>query len=836
MRGMPSTTSFALTIAPTIALALILGCEAPSTYELEDDVEIFRDSLGVVHIYAQSDEDVMYASGYMQAHDRLFQMDLTRRRALGRRAEILGAGAVDDDAMIRRMGIPRWAREAADRMRDESPDEYRLLVAWTSGVNAFIAEVNAGTAPLPYGFGPSELDYAPEPWEPMDGVAVGKLILFGNANQLELDLLATIIRDLLPQTFERIPLMRPLVGAYVVPPEERPVDTSSGPLTRTAASAPSLSRRAREWIDRELLNIVPSITARYASNNWALEGRHTASGTPLLAGDPHQPLRTPSLFWMQHMSSADAGGTLDVAGFSFVGTPLVQLGHNGAIGWTATTSYPDISDLWEVRSDGITVNAGGEQITIVRREELIEVRGSDPETLVVEEVPGYGVLLPEDLTPVPIVSTGARMLFDWTGFRVTHEASAFLAMNRAQSLEDFEAGVDRMEIGCFNFLAASSGGIAYRSSPLVPVRGAGATDREHWAMLDGDDPETFWTDDILPLSQLPHSRGGERGWIASANNDPLGFTADGTTAGDPYYFGVFFDPGTRAGRIEDELERLTARGAVTEEEMQALQMDAHSLLADALVPVISEAWAAVPTDEALAEFRGRTDLETLVTLVTAWDRRMTREQAAPVAFDVFMFFAANEVLADDFLFLFGAILGEEPAYMMKWLVGALRGDYPRAGELLPQGRDVAVLRALDATSDWLTERFGGVEPSLYTWGVHHGSRFPSEWGERLDGAWVPTDGGVGTVNVSSSSFLNDGGTVARLESTGGALFRIVLGFDDGDGSPRASVNVSRGTSGDPDSPFLANTTEDWIEGRYSPLLFRRDEAEADLVESWELGP
>ncbi|MCZ7687568.1 MAG: penicillin acylase family protein [Sandaracinaceae bacterium] len=256
---------------------LALACDppielVPEDYALEAEVEIIRDSLGVVHIRAESDEDLFYASGYMQAVDRLFQMDLTRRRALGRRAEVLGPSYVDDDTIVRVVGIERWAREAARELRAERPDDYRLMVAWTAGVNARIEEVRSGAAPLPYGFGEDELDYLPERWEPTDGFAVGKLILWGNANQLEFDLLATIIRDFSPEAFARVPLMRPIQDAYVLPPEELPAGgTTSAPIVSAPRELPELPPDAARRLSARLFDLVPAPTAAYASNNWAMD-------------------------------------------------------------------------------------------------------------------------------------------------------------------------------------------------------------------------------------------------------------------------------------------------------------------------------------------------------------------------------------------------------------------------------------------------------------------------------------------------------------------------------------------------------------------------------------
>ncbi|MFK7987184.1 MAG: penicillin acylase family protein [Sandaracinaceae bacterium] len=808
----------------------------PAAYALTGEVDVYRDSLGVAHIYGDNDADVFYASGYMQAVDRLFSMDLQRRRALGRRAEVLGAGFVDDDQLVRTVGVERWGRASAALAREQSPEDFELVVAWTAGVNRRIQEILDGDVPLPYGYRESELDFAPEPWAVPDTFVVGKLILFGNANQLEFDLLATILRDYVAEAFEIVPVMAPLTDAFVLPPEERPAGAADRSWRAPGPRHQHLLPADAEERMRGIFDIVPSPVAQFASNNWALEGRHTESGRPLIAGDPHQGLRSPGVFWMQHLNSADAGGTLDVTGFSFVGTPAVQLGHNARLAWTATTTYPDISDLWEVSVTSTSVSLGGEDLDLFSHDEVIEVRDADPVTITVAEVPGRGVLLPEGIAPLPVTAGGRRLLYNWVGMRATTEAGDFLAIDRASTLEEFEAAVDRMEIGCFNFLAATSDGITYRSSPFVPDRGPGALSRAHWALLDGDDAASLWSGERIPLSDMPRSRGGERGWITSANNDPFGFTGDGTTVGDPFYFGVFYDPGTRAARIESELTRLTERGDVTMADMQALQMDAYTVIADALVPVLEEAASNVATDEALADFRNRPELDGLVAQLSAWDRQLTRDSSAAVVFDAFMFLVTRSALRDDFTVAFEAILTGQPVFMIKWAVLALTGGFERADEVLQDGRDFTVMRALSNTAEFLTERFGGVEPENYTWGEHHGTLFAAEWPGGESGGWFPTDGGVGTVNVSSASFLGAGSApVERLESRGGAVYRMVAGFNEA-GRPVAEVNTARGNSGDPESAFFDNAMSDWIEGNYVPMLFERSEIEADAAESLTFAP
>lgn len=585
---------------------------------------------------------------------------------------------------------------------------------------------------------------------------------------------------------------------------------------------------------RELLRRLGAIR-RGGSNNWALDGRHTATGRPLIANDPHQPLTSPSLMWVQHMNSARGRGELDVAGFSFVGTPGIQLGFNADVVWAATTASPDVSDLWDVQvTDGV-VQVGDEMVEIQPRVEEIVVRGADPVTLTVEEVPGYGLLIPDDFSPFPVTSRDRRLLFNWTGFRPTSEVHCFLEFDRAGTVEEFERAVDQFEVGSFNWIAADVDGITYRSHVLVPDRGEPSTMAPSWLVLDGDDPSTFWTGEFLSSEQLPQSRGEARGWLASANNDPFGFTADGDVTDDPFFFGAFFNPGSRSQRIHEELERLTDRGEVTLEDMRTLQLDAYLRMADEVLPVVEEAWAAVPTDEALAEYRGRDDLSTLMDLMVGWDRQMVRESPGALAFFVFLNYLAHRGIGDDLSLFFAPILEVKSIYVLKIVVHAITGAFPDAEDLLQPGRDVVVLRALDAAAGFLDDHFGGVAPSLYRWGDFHGTRFLNPIGGELDGGWVPTDGATDTINQAAAPFFIGGTPVDRLESTGGVIFRLLASFDE-EGAPQVEVSFPRGNGGEPDSPHWDDTLEDWVEGRYRRFPFLRAEVEAEESDRLTISP
>lgn len=826
--GLLATLASGCTLEPYPCTTCIEPFDGPSA-----DVALKRDGLGVVHVYGQNDADVFYGAGYAQARDRLFQMDMMRRQALGRRAEVLGPDRRFDDELVRIVGIPEWGRQAAEALERDRPEAYRLLEAWTAGVNARIDEVRDGTAPLPYGFGPAELDYLPEPWSNDDGFIVGKLILFGNANQIEFEILATILHRYFGETTDPIPLVAPLAESFILPESELPA-SGSQPLSGTVTFGPSrpLPDDAADRLRHFARRMAPFRPA--ASNNWAIDGAHTDSGRPLVAGDPHQALRTPNVFWAHHLNSADAGGSLDVIGFGFVGTPVVQLGHNRHVAWTATTSYPDVMDLLDVAYDEETVSIGGEPIAIERTTETIAIAGSEPTELMIERVPGHGVLLPSGLSPLPLVDAGRRMLLRWPGLAATSEGEAFLALDQAGDLDAWRSAIDQMEIGNFNFIGATADGIAFHSRPLTPVRAAISDAAPPYRVLDGDDPGNAWVGE-LTADQLPDSTGAGRGWLASANNDPFGFTADGKIEGDAHYFGVFYDPGTRAARIDSELSRLVATGDVTSDDLEALQADTHSVFADELIPLLEEVFATVDADPDLAPYRDRPELVELHALLTAWDRKMERESPAALAFDAFMWFAAAGALRDDMTLAFDTVAEASGVYVLKWSIMTLTRRFEAAEGLMQEGRSVILMEALSKAAEWLTTTYGSVAATDYQWADLHHTRFVGLWGDALDRPPIPSDGGDGTVHVANGAFLRDGEPVDRIESTGGAAYRMVMGFDD-DGTPHATVSFPPGNDGEPGSPFFDNNLEDWLEDRFQPLPYRTDDVVAATVEETVLLP
>lgn len=808
---------------------------------LTAEVEILVDDRGIPHIYGQTDNDVLYAQGYHMASERLFQMALLRRRALGRQAEVLGEDFVDQDVTSRTFNLRHYGTLNAERLREDSPAFYNAAVSFVAGVNAYVDEVNAGTQPLPYGF--AEAGFTPENWSLEDEFAISKLFMLGNSNQLERDLLASVLSTNLPDVWESFELGKPMFDTPILEPGELPPPSAPGSLPSQLGRIPA--RAADPYSEQAVAEAFAKLRKAtghidppgpFGSNNWAIDGRHTDTGRSMIAGDPHQPLQSPSLMFGIHLNSADAGqgGTQDVIGFSFAGTLGVQLGHNRKLHWTATTNFGDVMDLWDVRVEDEGVWAGDDYVEWVTREEVIEVAGGEPVVLEVHDVPGYGVIVPETLLPLPVSAPGRQLLVNWTGFQATAEERCFFEMGIAEDIDSWEQAVDIMEVGGFNFIAATADDIAYRVSILVPERDLSAGYLPY-LIIDGDNAGSYW-DGYLSQAQMPQTRAEDRGWVGTANNDPFGFTFDGDITNDPYYYGYFYASGLRAKRLDDRFEELTAAGGVTQADMEALQLDTHSTLSDALLPILFDAAEAVGTDPALAEYEGNADIQALAAELEGWDQRMDRDSSAALIWHAWLHFMSHEAVGDDLGFLFTLVFAEEPPYILKIPGLAMTGGYSTDNLIQTSQAEVA-LAGLQRTAQWLTETFGGIDPSGYSWGDMHGTYFANPFGGELDGGWVATNGGEDTLNVSSSNFYAGAGgdAVERFDSTDGPIFRIVTTFAE-DGTPQATVNFPRGNSGLPGTPHWDDTLEDWVEGVYSPLPFGRAEVEAAMESSYTLSP
>lgn len=793
-------------------------------------IEVIRDDNGVPHIYGANDRDAFFGAGYMMATDRLLQVDMARRRALGRWAEVL-PNHLEDDKLARLFDWRDLGKAAAEVTAKENPDEWHIMQAWVAGLNRRIDEVRDGKVPLPYGFGPGELDYMPERWDDADVLVVAKMTGFGNDESIEFELFDTIAETIYPDKMNKVQLPRPVRDVWTVPPEDRPKDLPAalqipGSAPNRQPLLPIKVDPARLARSMKILDALSSLRAA-GSNNWAIDGRFTDSGRPMLAGDPHLGFGFPGVFYALHIDSADQGGTFNVAGFSFPGLPGVSIGQTDKVAWSPTTAFADVMDVWDVPSpDFDTVEIGGQAVTVTEREETIRVRGAgmpvgegDDVVVTERDIPGQGVILPADLAPIPVAPAGHELFMRWTGYD-QGGGSRLLGLNRTHSIDDFDAAVDQQNGLNFNMLAADAKGITLRVGLDVPDRDP-RKGFSPWKVMDGTNAASLWTGALLPREHLPRGRAAQRGFLNTANNDPFGFSADGRVDDDPWYYGAFFAPGWRAGRAADELTRLSKQGNVGVKDMETLQLDLHSNMADDLLPLLDAAWASADHSNA--------DLATLVQALDSWDRRMDRPSSGAVVFNAFAHFVASSAIQDDLGVLYGPAFDLEAVFMLKVSTLLMRGDYPDGSALLQSGRDAVLLDALQKTADFLTQRFGSVDPAGYTYGDLHVTKWYDALGAGLDFGENPSDGAESTVNVSPHSFYDGAKPGQRWPSHYGPILRLVADFD-ADGTPRLRYNFPLGNVCDPKSPHFDDMRDGWLNGKYHDMRFKRADVDAHTEE------
>src|SRR5699024_7094102 len=258
-----------------------------------------------------NDSDLFYAQGYVQARERLFQMDLARRQASGSLSELVGSQAIDNDKYFRTLGL----RRAAEKSLAIYPKQAKeVLDTFTDGVNAFIQEATDNNNLL--------LEYAllgakPENWSQIDSLTIGKYMAFDLGGHWE----RQAFNYYLMQTFEESKA-KELLPSY--------------PKNGSTVIQPGEINIASAFEDV----IIPD--PFNGSNNWVISGDKTASGKPLLADDPHLGLSTPSIWYEMSLESAE----INVAGVIFAGIPGIILGHNEKIAWGVTNTGPDVQQLF----------------------------------------------------------------------------------------------------------------------------------------------------------------------------------------------------------------------------------------------------------------------------------------------------------------------------------------------------------------------------------------------------------------------------------------------------------------------------------------------------------
>ena len=737
---------------------------------VEADVEVLRDKWGIPHIFAGNDEDLFFGFGLAMAQDRLWQLDYYRRRATGRLAEVLGEEALDEDVLVRTVGINRIAASQVTRLPAET---LRRLEAFSAGINS-VTEDSRDKPPIEFGL----LDYSPEPWAPVDSVAVwawfrwyltGRLGVIYNPEMAA----RALGDDALLEAF-----FAPEAGGHesILPEGSYPSARGEAEKVGGAVGGPD------DWA---------------GSNNWVVGGGRTASGRPIVASDPHIAIGSVSCWYEVHLS----GGPFNVTGTAYVGVPVIIFGRSERVGWGLTNNICSQRDLYREKTDAerpgqFLYNGQWEPSRELTEEIAVKGRGTVTKTVVFSR---NGPIV-DELVP-PLATKDGPLSMRWLGQDFSDEISCYHAAYQARNCDEFREALRGWLVPTLSLAFGDvEGHIGYQCVGRIPIR-------EGWerGFRRGWDPADQWRE-LVPFDGMPALSDPPQDWIRSANNR--------TAPEDyPYPLSGTWPVSYRAMRIRQMLE--DAEG-VTHQDVARMQMDTLALRAVDSIPALLKLLSGA--DDAR--------VREAVSHLESWDRRMEPDS---VGATIFHLFSPGWGKA-----LFAQRMHGEYADALGGSVGALGTELlseDRHGWMTSSTREEVALSAMNEALDRLTELLG-LEMSGWTWGRLHTGRLKhllesrGDLGQLLNREGGPVPGSGDTVCST--------GPDADFKTAGGSNYRLVA--DMSDSPPGLWASDAAGQSGHPGSPNYCDQLADWSVGRPHYLPMDRERAEAGAVHRLRLRP
>ncbi len=716
-------------------------------------VSIIRDENGVPHIKAKNEHDLYYAQGYVEAQDRLFQMDLSRRQASGRLSEVVGKAMIERDKFFRTLGLRRAAEESYQQYSTQGKN---VLNWFAEGVNDYIKDAISSNR-LPVEF--TLLNYQPEKWTSIDSLTIGKYMAFdlgGHWNEQAFNYwaLKNVSEEKAKELLPSYPKDAPLIISEL---KESQID-----IGKSFASA-----------------VKPPVFN--GSNDWVVSGEKSKSGKPLLADDPHLSLATPSIWYQMHLQADD----INVSGVIFAGIPGIILGSNEHIAWGVTNTGPDVQDLYiEKRNPKnpkqFLYNKQWYDARIIN--EPIKVKG--------EKTIPYKVTITKH---GPVISEFAYQNKDntvfslqWTALEPSKELEAVLNMNRAKNWNEFETALLDFQTPTQNFVFASDDGtIVYKANGKIPIRKKG----------DGLYPVPGWTDEYgwkgyIPFDQLPKVVNPVQGFISSANNKVVNDQY-------PYHISNVWAQPYRQTRIQ---EVLNSKEKLSVSDMKSLQMDQMNVSAREFVPQFLKLLNQEPL----------TDIEQdAVDLLKKWNYKDDKDLAAPLIYNFWIKEISNVLFGKQIPKNVRGLFEGESQAVDQLLRNALSGN---EGEWVEEkgGIKIVLRTSLKNVLTDLKDKYGE-NPEDWKWGDYHKLYFAhpisssSNILQLIFNHEKPIPIGGSKVTVQAASNGQDGIV------NHGASWRFVIDTSDMGSSYHI---VGPGQSGNFRSKWYHDQINDWVDGKY----------------------
>ena len=754
-------------------------------YGLKKNVSVYRDSWGIPHIKAANEPDLFFAQGFVTAQDRLWHMDFDRHQALGRWAEFAGASGIERDRLLRAAGM---GRTAPLDYACSNPATQTMIDAYTAGVNAFITTTKS--LPIEYKI----LEQDPEPWENWHCLAVYKM-----RNTLLGTFEPKLLRTQLAQAGAATNLARLMRGypqghLLTVPPGEvykgEPLD-GLDELNKAAAAA--------NWLNE----------TDPGSNAWAISGAFTESGQPLIAGDSHRALDTPSVYYQVHLACPE----FTVIGHSVPGMPAaLHFCHNEHVGWGMTYGSADTQDLFIERfregASGRQYEFKGQWLAAEVLEETIQVRHADPVALQIT-ITHHGPVIAGDPRHGQGLAISDPGLIEGTPW-----ADAARDAMRAHSVDELHTAFGKWNDRVNNYAVADvHGNFGYLHEGKIPIRDAA----NGWRAVPGWSGEHEWQG-YIPQEELPQAINPQVGYAITCNQR--------VAAHDyPYYVNLYASPDFRARRIQSRILELK-QGAATVEDMGSIHAERLSLPARVFTAALTN---IEPPDEDCAQ---------ALELLRQWDCKIERDQVQPSIYAKVRAALTRRIteylLGDSAAEVWAGIAGGD-AHLRLIRLEMTRDLERGSTELLPPDVDwnTALTAALKEAVAELKEQLGD-DMAQWQWGRLHCTRprhplaaVLPQLGDQLDPPSLPVHGDGDTPLAGSYEFGNS------FAVTGLSVNRYI--HDPSDWRKSRWI-VPLGASGHPASPHYADQAQLWADVKFIPQLWDWEEIATSAETIQQLTP
>lgn len=768
-------------------------------------LEIARDTANVPHIFGVNEADVYFGLGFAHAQDRLFQMMLTRRAVQGRLSEVFGPRTLATDELMRRLGLYEAARAS---LSHQTPETMAALEAYAKGVNAWIAEVNAGArgrgAPEFFLF-PAEIAY----WHPADSVAILKLTAFRASDHIANEVLRARASLLLSP--ERLADLMPDAPG-----------TGVGSLPEYGALFPGLTPGATMEPVQYALLPPPENGLQSASNVWATAPGRSASNATLLANDPHLPFSAPGAWYLARLDLENGG----VIGATIPGVPAIISGRRENFGWGIAAASLDDADLYVEK---LNPDNAGEILTptgyqpLKTRPSIVKIRDGKPVTLTLQWSDNGPVLPPALYDLGTITPPGHVMTLAATATLPDDRSmSALVALNHATTMIEATRATESFDAPGINLTLADPVQVRLKTIGRAPIRDAAHQSK-------GRIPSAGWIatnrwQGWRDPADLPDFDGGATGIVGNTNNK----TTDATFPDHlSYHWGD-------TQRIQRWQQLMQARDVHTRESFIEVQNDIVSPSARAILPLVgADLWF---TGDAAPDGTPERQRQRALELLAEWNGEMNEHLPEPLIYYAWMRALQDRLIRDDLGPLARQFTHVDPLFLERVyrdIDGASAWCDVIRSAAVESCTDVARI-ALDEALIWIGETYSTNLESLRWGDAHVVDHKHPVLGDTPFLKWVvnirqSTSGGDNTLMRG----VTKGTDPTPFANVHGAAYRGVYDFAD----PDSSVFViATGQSGHPLSRHYDDLGELWRRGEYVPMSLDPDLARAAGVGVTHLRP